>query len=348
MKSSKIRDMQVNPKISIIINNYNYARFLPDAIESALGQTYLNMELLVVDDGSTDDSRTIIQSYEGRLKAIYKENGGQASAFNLGLLNSTGEIVIFLDSDDVLATGCLEEVAQSFISDSELVCTRWYLENIDQDGKKLNSTNPPLNSFVPSGLLTNEILRNGWRFNNPPTSGNAFLKSCLEQFFPIPEDLVRSADVYLFANTAIRGRLSFIKKRLGFYRHNLQNQNHYLLNRKKVLNEVLAADITDHSVDLFFKKHLNSDMDYRVLWATAGDEMLRRILFKFRGQRSLSNYLYKPIPFLKYIATHPLTQSIKFSVGVVLATFLPSEKIAFWIAGVFLKKHTLFGKKRVI
>src|ERR1700757_584817 len=69
-------------KATVVINNYNYGQFLGTAIESALGQTYANTEVVVVDDGSTDDSREIIASYGDRVRAVLKSNGGQASAFN--------------------------------------------------------------------------------------------------------------------------------------------------------------------------------------------------------------------------------------------------------------------------
>src|SRR5687767_6151914 len=86
------------PLVSIIIDNYNYARFLPAAIDSALGQTYPNTEVIVVDDGSTDTSREVIRSYGGRVVPVLKENGGMMSAYNAGFSVSRGEVVVFLDS----------------------------------------------------------------------------------------------------------------------------------------------------------------------------------------------------------------------------------------------------------
>ena len=71
---------------SILINNYNYARYLADAIESALAQTYSNVEVIVVDDGSTDDSNRVLDAYAGRIQIIRKANGGHASAYNVRLL----------------------------------------------------------------------------------------------------------------------------------------------------------------------------------------------------------------------------------------------------------------------
>src|SRR5215208_2989974 len=91
-----------SPLVSVLVSNYNYEHFLEEAVDSALKQTYSKLEVVVVDDGSTDGSRELIESYGDRVIPVLKENGGQASACNAGFRASKGEIVIFLDADDVL------------------------------------------------------------------------------------------------------------------------------------------------------------------------------------------------------------------------------------------------------
>ena len=76
-------------RLSIIVNNYNYARFLSHAIDSALAVAHEDVEVIVVDDGSTDHSRSVIEKYGGKIRSIFKPNGGQASAFNAGYAVAT-------------------------------------------------------------------------------------------------------------------------------------------------------------------------------------------------------------------------------------------------------------------
>src|SRR5262249_29495742 len=98
----EVGDSMERPLASVIINNYNYGRFLKASIDSALAQRYPCTDVIVVDDGSTDYSRRIIASYGDKIVSLLKSNQGQASAFNVGFGVSRGEVVCFLDADDSL------------------------------------------------------------------------------------------------------------------------------------------------------------------------------------------------------------------------------------------------------
>ena len=102
------------PLVSILINNYNYGRFLGAAIDSALEQAYPKVEVIVVDDGSTDGSREIIASYGERIIAVLKGNGGQGSAFNAGVAASRGDILCFLDADDFFYPDKVSHIVEAF------------------------------------------------------------------------------------------------------------------------------------------------------------------------------------------------------------------------------------------
>jgi glycosyltransferase involved in cell wall biosynthesis len=105
------------PKVSVIIPVYNVERYLMDCVNSVLGQDYENLEVILVDDGSTDKSGEICDEYadlDSRVKVFHEKNNGAATARNIGLDNATGEYVMFLDSDDFWMDFCLERIIQRF------------------------------------------------------------------------------------------------------------------------------------------------------------------------------------------------------------------------------------------
>jgi glycosyltransferase involved in cell wall biosynthesis len=100
--------MQPPPRVSVIIPAFNAAGCVRRAVDSVLGQSFQDFELLVVDDGSTDDTRAVLAEYGNRLRLLAKENGGPAAARNHGLQNACGEYVAFLDADDCWITEKLQ------------------------------------------------------------------------------------------------------------------------------------------------------------------------------------------------------------------------------------------------
>ena len=117
-----------NPLISIIIPVYNSEKYLKECLDSVINQTYNNLEIIVVNDGSTDNSLQIIQSYkDNRIKLINKENGGVSSARNVGLKQATGEYIMFVDSDDCLTNN---SVVEELISNNNCDVVRYgYITN---------------------------------------------------------------------------------------------------------------------------------------------------------------------------------------------------------------------------
>jgi hypothetical protein len=204
------------PLVTIIINNYNYGYFLRDAIDSSLNQTYPHTEVIVVDDGSTDNSRRVIAEYGNRLTPVLKENGGQASAFNAGFAVSKGDIIIFLDADDVLLPEASQEIVK--VWEPKLSKVQWRLQLVKENLQLLPATWPQKWERMPSGDLRAAILR--WRhYTSPPTSGNAFSRWLLEKILPMPEEEWRiAADSYLLSLAALYGEVRSIDKVLGYYR----------------------------------------------------------------------------------------------------------------------------------
>src|SRR6266852_886707 len=170
--------------VSVIVNNYNYGCFLKEAVDSALHQSYPGVEVIVVDDGSTDNSREIIAGYRDRIIPVLKENGGQGSAFNAGFAKSRGDVVVFLDSDDMLL-GTAVERALPLFRNPRTVKVHWPLWKIDRHGAKTGEMEP--NGDLAEGDLRELVIREGpASHRTPPTSGNAWARCFLERVFPIP------------------------------------------------------------------------------------------------------------------------------------------------------------------
>ena len=113
--------MEKNPLISVIIPNYNYARYLKEAITSVQAQTYSNTEIIVVNNGSTDDSLKLLNQFGEQIRLIDQENLGQAGARNSGLRAAKGELIAFLDADDTWQIDKLEKQIQLITPKCELV-----------------------------------------------------------------------------------------------------------------------------------------------------------------------------------------------------------------------------------
>ncbi len=200
--------------VSIIINNYNYGRYLAAAISSALNQTYRNTEVIVVDDGSTDDSRDVIESFGDNVHAIFKPNGGQASAFNAGYLASRGEIIVFLDSDDLLNKEAIEQIVLNWSPTFSKL--QFPLEGIDEAGESIGVTVPRIE--LARGDVLPELLSSG-SYSTAPTSGNAFPRDFLAQVMPIPDRIwVSHADCYLIHLAPFFGLIGRLDLVLGKYR----------------------------------------------------------------------------------------------------------------------------------
>jgi glycosyltransferase involved in cell wall biosynthesis len=212
--------------VSIVINNYNYGRFLADAIESALRQNYAHIEVIVVDDGSTDHSREVIAKYGDRIIPVFKENGGQASAFFAGFQKSQGQIIMFLDADDMLLPHTVGAVAAAFETAPGLSKVQFRLEIVAAAGHPTGGYTPPKKIPMLSGDLRRHTLLFPDDICSPPTSGNAFAASTLERIFPIPETHISrtGADLYLINLAPLFGLVVSLPAVGGRYR--VHGQNH--------------------------------------------------------------------------------------------------------------------------
>mgnify|MGYP001086066400 CR=1 FL=1 len=130
--------MPINlPRITIITPSYNQGEFIGQTIESVLGQGYPDLEYIVMDGGSTDDTVDILKRYDGRLHWVSERDRGQSHAINKGLRMATGEIVAFLNSDDLYEPGALMKVGSFFASHPDAGWLTGKCRTVDQNGKEI-------------------------------------------------------------------------------------------------------------------------------------------------------------------------------------------------------------------
>ena len=212
-------------KVSIIIANYNYERYLAEAVNSVLAQTYNNLEIILVDDGSTDGSRSIItqlqEKHPDKIKVLFQENQGHGEAINAGFALCTGEIVALLDSDDVWDVRKLETIVPYF-QKSVVSGVMHPLNTVDKEGILIERGIPI--PGVPNGDLAQLIMKTGNTWRYPSTSGLAFRRSALEQVIPMdPPEWRTWPDGCLLYCAAFLGKVYAIDNVLASYRAHGEN-----------------------------------------------------------------------------------------------------------------------------
>ncbi len=208
------------PLLSVVIPNYNYGGFVGQAIESALALDWPLLEVLVVDDGSTDHSRSVIDGFGARITAIYQENAGQRAAYNAGFQQSRGQIVIFLDSDDLLEPSLMKELFAVWRSGISKV--QFQMKVVDARGEPTGALLPQF-QIVPTAEQVIRWVLTAASYPTPPGSGNAYSRAFLEAIFPL-QGADRAADSYCLAAAPFLGDVITIAKPLVSYRVHGANQ----------------------------------------------------------------------------------------------------------------------------
>ena len=288
IENTESRHATERPLVSVVINNYNYGRFIGDAIDSALNQTYSNVEVIVVDDGSTDDSREVIEGYGEKIKAVFKLNGGQASAMNRGFEAAAGELIYFLDSDDIALPDCVEKFINYYNATAEnSAALQFKLQIIDGDGNLTGGITPDLERLQGGEAV--RLLEQKGSYVHPPTSGNVFSRSLLEKIMPIPEKDYRiCADLHLCTLAALVGTVTDIEDVLAQYR--IHGANHCAISedekdRSPVKNYVAA--MIDESSARSRQKKICADYFHRPI---GGNTDLLYLIFKSTGQKLFGDY----------------------------------------------------------
>ena len=226
-------------EVSIIIPTYNSAKYIPDAINSILNQTFKDYEIIIVDDGSTDNTREILNKYNSKIRYIYQENKGPSAARNIGIKNAKGKYIAFLDADDIWLPDKLQRQMKLFANESSVsfVYTSSYIMN--ENGfilRKMQCYNRSRRKILNELYLSKSIGN---------TSSTIIKKECFDKVGLFDETLTVAEDWDMWLRICQRFRFKCIDEPLVMTREyegsqsffgvrNLENELDFI---KKVFSE---------------------------------------------------------------------------------------------------------------
>jgi glycosyltransferase involved in cell wall biosynthesis len=232
LKPMALPPMPASPLVSVLIANYNYARFLGQALDSVLGQTYKNFEIVVCDDGSTDGSRDVLGIYGQKfrqLQVVLQENKGQSEAMLAAYKASRGEIICFLDSDDIFLPCKLESMVEAFANTPGAGLAVHRLSATDESLQTVRSI-PALVGLVSGWKAPELSLKSPYMFSGmPPTSGLSLRRGIADRILPHLQGRKTFADSVIQVSAPIITLIVAIERPLSLYR--VHGANSYSLRK---------------------------------------------------------------------------------------------------------------------
>lgn len=270
--------------VSIIIPVYNAQDYLEECLDSALNQTYDKIEVIAVNDGSTDRSLDILEKYSNKIKIISKENGGTASALNLGIKNMNGEWFKWISADDVLYPNAIKEL----IDAAKLLPNRKYIlysnyDIIDSHGKIVDRKTEPnyneLDSFSMNVILLDHFVGNG--------TTSLIHKSIIDEFGMFNETIGYKEDyeLWLRYNVLYNCGLHLVPKNLAKYR----------VHKKQLTKENVAISLFQSNT---IRKYILDKLapEERKKYVKALNEYQKTKPLASRGRHILRDIMLKVLP----------------------------------------------------
>lgn len=246
----------MKPLITALVDSYNHEKYIEQALVSVLeqGLSPEELEIVVVDDGSTDKTASIIQKFGPRVKHVRKANGGQASAFNVGWPHVHGQIVTLLDGDDWWAKGKLERVAEALERNLEISAVGHGYYEFHEKNKETRVRVPAVVGAVD--ISTPEAARaaalTGWPFLL--MGALTVRREVLEWIMPLPEEMLFMADSIIQTAAIMKGAM-VLEEPLFYYRYHEENlyaissENRAKLRRKCEMTELMYESVYRSLVD---------------------------------------------------------------------------------------------------
>jgi glycosyltransferase involved in cell wall biosynthesis len=225
-------------RLSVVIANYNYDRYVAAAIESALALRWDDVEVVVVDDGSTDGSPAVIRRYADRVTVLMTENAGQRVAANRGYALTTGDVVLFLDSDDVLPPDLPIRLAEAWRP--EVSKAQFQMQRIDEAGVPSGAPFPDYRP-VPTPEDIRRWASETTAYPTPPGSGNAYARTFLDRIFPVDESVGDASDSACLAAAPFFGDVVSVPGVVVGYRRHGANDSNLLRDDRRFPREVARA-----------------------------------------------------------------------------------------------------------
>ena len=251
------------PRVTVIIPTYNRSRFVCEAIDSVLAQNYANLELLVIDDGSTDNTAQVVSAYGPAVRYLRQANAGAAAARNRGIELATGTLVAFLDSDDLFLDGKLARQVQVFARQPETVFAYSWFSILDEAGRTRLGRRCRLTGCVAEQLLAQCM-------QGPLATPTIMVRrDALRSVGGFDETMHLSEDIDLWCRLARLGPIALIPEVLVEVRRHGGNlsrgpgRRRYLAAALRILNKAFAADSglgASLRLKLYAKAHLWSWM----------------------------------------------------------------------------------------
>jgi Glycosyl transferase family 2 len=203
--------------VSVLIDTYNHERFIEKAIRSVLEQDFpaSDLEIIVIDDGSTDRTAEIVRKFEPKVRYLRKSNGGQASAFNTGIPECTGKAIAFLDGDDYWMPGKLSRVVDVLAKNPKVGIVGHGIKECFADGSTRVTAPPKDETFRVDSPSTAKLFRLRKSFLG--TSRMTIRADLARRILPVPEALVIEADEYLFTLAAVMSDAVILQEPLTCY-----------------------------------------------------------------------------------------------------------------------------------
>ncbi len=231
----------IESKVSVIISVFNGERFLSQAVESVLNQTHDNLEVVIIDDGSTDHSEEIALglAVDRRVKNFKQNNGGVATARNLGIAHATGDYVAFLDQDDLWAPRKLEYQLALFQSNDDIALVHGNIEFIDTVGKFM-----VLPKWAWVKPIASYCIKELFIGNNIATLTTLIRKTCFDEVGIFRQKFAPADDWDMWLRLGVKYPFGFIPEVLGYYRIHDANESRKLLPMQSAKTRVVEQFIT--------------------------------------------------------------------------------------------------------